>query len=98
MQVVYTGFIFSVENSCLLQLELRLMRAMRVNQNTKVAGRKTKMMSYRMLESSVELKETAELWVHHYEQPPSYYTLLLIHCNIKIIRAALITMSGLYIV
>ncbi len=48
---------FSAENSCLLLLEMRLMRAVRVNQNSEVANRKTKTNNY----AAKTLGGTAEL-------------------------------------
>lgn len=39
-QEAHSGFF--AENSCLLQLETRLMRSVRVNQNSEVAGRELK--------------------------------------------------------
>ncbi len=47
-------------NSCLLQLEMMLMRAMIVNQNSKVVGLKTKTMTCKMLKSSLDLRDRIE--------------------------------------
>ncbi len=55
------------------------MRAIRLNDNSQVAGRKTKTVSWKMLKRSVELQGNAELngnlpWSCHYKQPLSHYT------------------------
>lgn len=55
-----TGFFFPPENNCLLKLKTRLIRAVRINQNIKVADLKTKTMNSKKLNCSVELKGTAE--------------------------------------
>lgn len=51
------------ENSCLAQLQTRLMRAASLNQNPESLHRKAKTMNSKMLKCSVELWETAELAV-----------------------------------
>ncbi len=69
-QVVYKGFLERFHRKELPSVaENNTMRAVRVNQNSKVAGQTTKINS-KMLKCSVELKGTTELdsnslWVHH---------------------------------
>lgn len=52
--------------------ETELMRAVRLNQDSKVLGHKAKAISKKMLKHSIELRKIAEagdssLWVDHYE-------------------------------
>ncbi len=57
----HRGFIRAEDSYLLPLLEIRLMRALRLNNELKEA------------ESSVELRGTADsLWVHHYEQHLSH--------------------------
>lgn len=62
-QIVYSGLIraFFAENSCLLQLEMKLVKVMKLTLKSKVMGHKTQTMSWKVLKSSIEFRETAEL-------------------------------------
>ncbi len=50
---------FYPENRCVLRVETRLMRAMRVLQNNKAVGHKTETGSWKALKSSIELRGNA---------------------------------------
>lgn len=61
-QVLAYGQFFQ---SFLLWLEMMLMRAVRLEENSKAGRRKRNTMSYEMLKSSIELKAAAELVMIH---------------------------------
>lgn len=61
--VVCNGFLelFFFKNSCLLRLKTPLLSAVKLNQNSEVAGRKTEN-SELMLKRSVELRWKCRIW------------------------------------
>ncbi len=76
-----------VESSGLLLLETWLMRAVRMNQNCKVVGHKTKKRNKKMLKHSGDLRGTAELVESGFITSDTFHIKHshLIHCSYETI-------------